>query len=217
MGWALIGVGEFTNIVAIIAGVMVWKSSSRPLRLLTLFLVLNILSDASAIIMARLAGHNLILLNIYLLMSYPIIALIFSYWLDGKAKILTLVSAPAFPGLCVFLHLAGLDDLHGPGKFITTIKGLLVGLIVLRTLYSLMINSGDGPIGGEAPFWITIGTFFLSTCGVAVYAAIPEEITIELWPIHIICVIIAYLLYIRGYWCLRGKASLAVVDLQQAS
>jgi hypothetical protein len=205
MGWVLIGVGEFTNIIAIIAGVMVWRSSPRPIRLLTIFLGLNLLSDISAIIMAWLIGSNLILLNIYELIEYPIIAVIFSYWLDRKARIFTLLSAPVFPIVCVFLHLSGIEDLFGPGSYFTTIKGLLVGLIVLRTLYSLMIHPKGSPIQRTAPFWITIGTFFLATCGVAVYAAIPEQITVELWTIHIICVIIAYVLYIRGFWCLWEK------------
>ncbi|MFC1620314.1 hypothetical protein ACFL45_10255 [Candidatus Neomarinimicrobiota bacterium] len=205
MGWALIGVGEFVNILAIIAGMMVWGLSSRPIRLLTIFLVLNLLTDISAIVMGRLVGHNLILLNIYELIEYPIIAIIFSYWLDGKARIFTLLSAPVFPVLCVFLHLSDIEDLLGPGSYFTTIKGLLVGLIVVRTLYSLMIHPKASPIQRTAPFWITIGTFFLATCGVAVYAAIPEQITVELWTIHIICVINAYLLYIRGFWCLWEK------------
>lgn len=205
MSWIFIGVGDFINILAIVAGVRVWGSSSRPIRLLILLLVLNVVADISGIIIGQLIGYNLILLNIYNLISYPVIAVIFSYWLDGKARTLTLLSAPVFPGLWVFLHLAGLYDLNGPGKYYTTIKGLLVGLIVLRTLYSLMIHSEGSPVHRQAPFWITIGTFFLATCGVAVYAAIPEQITSELWYIHAICVIIAYLLYIRGFWCLMEE------------
>lgn len=197
------GIGDFTNLLAIGAGVLVWKTSPRPIRILTLFLVLNFLTDISAIIMARLIGYNLILLNLYHFLSYPIIVVIFVHWHDGRAKILTLLSAPVYVGLCLYLHFSGLDDLFGPGKYFHTIQGLMVGLIVLGTLFVLMIQATDIPIHSKESFWITIGTFFLCTCGVAVYAAIPEQITYELWYIHTICVIIAYLLYIRGFWILR--------------
>ena len=199
------GIGDFTNVLTIGVGVMVWKSSPRPVRILTVFLILNFLIDMSAIIMGRLIGYNLILLNLYHFISYPLIAVIFAHWLDGKARTLTLLSAPIYIGLCLYMHFSGMDDLLGPGKYFHTIKGLMVGLIVLGTLFVLMVRPADGPISSKAPFWITIGTFFLCTCGVAVYAAIPEQITHELWYIHTICIIIAYLIYIRGFWCLRKE------------
>jgi hypothetical protein len=205
MNWILVGVGDFINILALIAGAVVWGQASRPVRLLVLLLALNFLVDMAGILMGKLYGHNLILMNSYTLIQYPIIAVILSHWLDGRAKSIVLLSIPVFPAACLVMHLVGFENLFGSGKYFHTLEALLAGLIVMRVIYSLMLRSAGSPIQLQEAFWITIGTFFLVSIGVAVYAAIPEQITYELWYIHTLCVIIAYLLYIRGFWCLRQE------------
>lgn len=200
---ALIYVGFFSGLLPLGAGICLWNRSPPSLRILTGLLLYGAISSIACVLLAFLRGNNMVLLHIYTLVSYLLIALLFSYWQQRRAARYMRISIPVFFLIYIFLLLLGYENLQTANKYSLSIHGIFIAFISLYTLYTTLRHHIDYPVYRDERFWVSFGVFIINTGNVLVYSAIPIDITHALWQIHNILIIPGYILYFIGYLCLR--------------
>ena len=192
-----------SGVLPLIAGLLLWKKLSRPMRLLVILLIYGLLNSVVLVVLALQNINNIFLLHLYTLASYLLIALLFSYWLSRLPSKLVRLSIPAFFSLYIILILLGYEDLTLPNVHSRSIRSILIAGITLYTLYFSLRDHIDYPVYQDERFWISIGTFISYSGTALVYAAIPVHITKALWLIHSFLAIMGNFFYLIGYLCLR--------------
>ena len=192
-----------SGILPLAAGVLLWRRSDLALRLLAGLLLYGLVNDIGLYLLAIWRGNNMVLIHICTLVSYIIIAQLFSYWHKGRITRYIRLSIP-FVFLIYFLLLGlGYQNLQLPDKYTDSITSVLIGFMSLYTLYSAFREHTDFSVYKDQRFWVTFGIFFNYPGSLFAILAVPLFITHQLWQIHHIMVIIGNLLYLGGYLCLR--------------
>ncbi len=179
-------------------GLAIWHISTRPMRLLTLFLLFSVLIEILAIALAAMNIRNLFILHIYTMPTYSVLALIFSYWQRDKLRQYLRLSIPIYIVFYLLLFSFGYENLNRPASFGILVMSLLLTFISLYTLFSVLRDSTLSPYHDER-FWISLGTLFAFSSNAVIYSAIRSEITIDIWIIHNILCTTGYLCYFGGY------------------
>lgn len=185
------------------AGLLLWRRSTSPMRLLTGLLFYGLINTVGLVILALWRGNNIVLLHFYTLISYLLVALIFSYWNIGRFALIIKLSIPLFFIMYAILVIFGYEDLTLPNEYSMSIRGVFIAFISLYTLYTTLRKHPDYPIYQDERFWVATGAFINYSGTVLVYAAIPVYITHALWQIHNTLAILANTLFFMGYLCLR--------------
>lgn len=143
------------------------------------------------------------LIHLYTLISYLLIALLFSYWHAARPARIMRLSIPLFFIIYVILFTLGYEELQLPSKYSLSIMSVLVAFIALYTIYATLGDQFDLPAYRNERFWVSFGAFINYPGNVLVYAAIPVFITLALWQIQWVLSIISNILYFGAYLCLR--------------
>ena len=143
------------------------------------------------------------LLHLYTLVSYLLLALLFSHWHVGRSARIIRLSIPLFFIIYVILFTLGYEELQRLNRYSLSIMGVLIAFIALYTLYATLRDQFDLPAYRNERFWVSFGVFINHSVNVLVYAAIPVFITHALWQIHNVLAILGNILYFGAYLCLR--------------
>lgn len=185
------------------AGILLWNKSARPMRLLTGLLLYGSLSNLSLLLLSLQSINNMFLIHLYTLVSYLLIALLFSYWHKGRVARYMRFSIVLFFICCVTILGLGYEDLQHPNKYSQTIAGMLVAIMSLFTLYTAFQGSINHPAYEDERFWVSFSIFISYSGNTFIYIAIPTYITYDVWTILLIVEIFSNLLCFKGYLCLR--------------
>lgn len=194
----------FSNLLPLGAGIYFWKRSSRSIRLLTGLLAYGVLSDVALYLLVLQSVNNMLLLHVYTIVSYLLLALLFSFWHEGKAGRIMRISIPLFVFYYFTLLALGYENLALPNKYSLTMRGMLVALISLYTLYSRQRYRATIPISEDERFWVSLGAFIVNSASIFVYAGIPGDITYTIWQIYMSLSILSNFVYFRAYLCMRN-------------
>ncbi len=145
----------------------------------------------------------MVLFHLYLPLAYTLVAMLFSFWHEGRPARLMRLSIFLFLGIYLLLLVGGYENLQLPNKYSMSIMGVLVAFIALYTLYATLRDQFDLPAYRNERFWVSFGVFINHSVNVLVYAAIPVFITHALWQIHNVLAILGNILYFGAYLCLR--------------
>ena len=173
------------------------------MRLLTGLLLYGSLSNLSLLLLSLQSINNMFLIHLYTLVSYLLIALLFSYWHKGRVARYMRFSIVLFFICYVTILGLGYEDLQHPNKYSTTITGVLVAFISLYTLCTAFQGSINHPAYEDERFWVSFGIFISYSGNTFIYIAIPTYITYDVWTILLISDIFSNLLCFKGYLCLR--------------
>jgi len=185
------------------AGVLLWNKSTRPMRLLTGLLLYGSLSNLFLLLLSLQFINNMFLIHLYTLVSYLLIALLFSYWHKGQGARYMRFSIVLFFICYVTILGLGYEDLQHPNKYSQTIAGVLVAFISLYTLYTAFQGSINHPAYEDERFWVSFGIFISFSGSTFIYIAIPTYITYDIWWIILTLAVLGNLLCFKGYLCLR--------------
>lgn len=185
------------------AGILLWKKSTRPMRLLTGLLICGFLVDVMLLRLALSSINNMFLLHLNTVVSYLLIALLFSYWHKGRIVRYIRLSIVLFFICYLFLFGLGYEDLQMPNKYSHTIRSVLVAFISLYTLFNTFQGSIKHPASEHARFWVSLGAFVSYSGSTFVFVAIPTYITYDVWTIRLILAVLSNLLFFKGYLCQR--------------
>lgn len=185
------------------AGVYLWALSTRPMRLLTGLLAYNLANDIALAFLAMNRVNNMFLFHMYAPLAYGFIALLFSYWNEGRAARYMRLSIPAFIIIYFVLLALGYEDLRRPNKYTLSLLSVSIAVITLYTLYNTLRDHADYPIHQDERYWVSFGTLIYYSGNVLVFSGIPEYITSNLWSINSTLAIVGNILYFRAFLCLR--------------
>ena len=169
------------------------------MKLVTVLLAFGFLNSLGLLVMALFGRNKMILFHFYTLLSYLIIALLFSYWHDRRTALILKMSIPLFFLVYGALLVLGYQDLTQPDKYSMIIQSILVALIALYTLFRNRDRYEKFPVYQDERFWVSIAAFTLFAGPTLVIAAIPTYIPSELWQIFHVLVILGHGLFFLGY------------------
>ncbi len=193
-----VAISVLSSLLAAGVGIAKWHISTRPMRLLTLFILYSALSTIVSIALATRNIQNLFLLHIYTLLAYSALALIFSYWHRDKLRQYIRLSIPAYVVFYLLLLRFGYENLSMPASFSLSVISVLLTLVSLYTLFSVIRDSTIFSYHDER-FWVSVGTLFIFTTTAVIYSGVSSGITIDVWIIHNILCTTGYLCYFGGY------------------
>lgn len=173
------------------------------MRLLTGLLLFGFLCNLFLLLLALQSINNIFLLHLYTIVSYLLIALLFSYWHESRIAKYMRFSIVLF--IIFYVTLLGLDyeELQLPNKYSKTMRSILVAFISLYTLLKVFQGSINNPASEDERFWVSFGIFINFSGSTFVYVAIQDTITFNIWQIRLTLAILSYFLYLKGYLCLR--------------
>ncbi len=179
-------------------GLTKWQISTRPMRLLTVFLLYSTMSNIASIALATRNVQNLFLFHIYALFTYSAMALVFSYWHKDKLRQYIRLSIPVYLTFYLLLLIIGYEDINKQASLGLSVMSVLITIVSLYTLLFILQDSTISTHRDER-FWVSIATLFIFSINAVIYSGIRSEITIDIWIIHNIFNAIGYLCYFGGY------------------
>ena len=198
----------FSTLLPLGAGVVLWKRSSRSMKLVTGLLLLGFLNSLGLLVMTMFGRNNMILFHFYALLSYLIIALLFSYWHDGRTAFVLKMSIPLFFLVYGALLVLGFENWTHPNTYSMVIQSILVALIALYTLNHTLRRHEKFPVYQDERFWVSIAAFTLFAGPTLVRAMTPTYIIPELWQIFHVLVVLSHGLFFLGYVWMRRWTTL---------
>lgn len=198
----------FSTLLPLGAGVVLWKRSSRSMKLVTGLLLFGFLNSTGLLVMAIFGRNNMILVHFYTLLSYLIIVLLFSYWHDGRTALVLKISIPLFFLVYGALALLGYEDLTHPNTYSRAIQSILIALIALYTLYYVLRRHEKFPVYQDERFWVSIAAFTIFAGSTLVHAATPAYISPDLWQIHHVLIVLSHGLFFLGFLWMRKWTTL---------
>ncbi len=180
------------------AGLVKWRIASRPMRLLTVLLLCVVLIDIFTVILALRSINNIFLFHASIIVSYPILALLFSYWHSRRTKRILRWSIPIFIAAVLLLFVLGYETLEMPPAHSLAVMSILLAIISLYTLYTLM-QSGSSPVYRDERLWVSLGVFISYVSTTLIYSGIMDGITDDLWIAHNMIHTIGNLCYLAGF------------------
>ncbi len=193
-----VAISVLSSLLAAGKGVAKWHISTRPMRLLTLFILYAALSNSVGIVLAKVNIQNLFLLHIYALFAYSAMALVFSYWRKDKLRQYIRLSIPAYLTFYLLLLMIGYEDINKPPFLCLLVMSVLITFISLYTLFFVLQDSAIS-VHRDERFWVSIATLLIFSSNVVIYSGVSSGITIDIWIIHNIFSAIGYLCYFGGY------------------
>ncbi len=195
-----------TTLIVFTVGLIKWSKSSQPLKLLTIFLSISILSSTISAVFALKSGRNIFILHIYMGVSYAVLAFLFSYWQKGQLRQLIRLSGPLFIVFYLILLALGYEKLDVPPARSLSVMSILASMISLYTLLTILKRPSIYPVQRDERLWISIGTLIVFSSNSFVYSSILTGITTNIWPIHNILESIGNICYMGGLLWTRSPA-----------
>lgn len=180
------------------AGLVKWRSASRPMRLLTVLLLYTTLSDIFSVTLALRPTSNIFLFHAGIMVFYPILALLFSYWHSRRPKRLLRWSIPIFIAAVLLLFVLGYETLDMPPVYSLGVMSILLAIISLYTLYTLM-QSNSTPVYRDERLWVSLGVFVSFVSTTFIYSGIVGGVTIDIWIAHNMIHTIGNFCYLAGF------------------
>ncbi len=193
----------FTVLFPLGAGILFWNKSTRPMRLLTGLILFGFLCNLFLLLLALQSINNIFLLHLYTIVSYSLIALIFSYWHGSKIAKYMRYSIVLFIIFYFTLLGLGYEELRLPNKYSQTMENMFVAFISLYTLLKVFQGTTNNPVSEDERFWVSLGIFINFPGSIFVCVAIRDTITFNTWQIMSTLTILSYFLYLKGFLCLR--------------
>ncbi len=145
----------------------------------------------------------MVLFHLYAPIAYALLALLFSYWHEGRPARYMRLTIPLFIIAYLALLASGYEDLGLPNKYTLTMMSILIAVITLYTLLSISRGQSTIPIYWDERYWVSFGAFIYYSGNILVFSGIPQFITPSIWLIHNILAIVGNFFYLGAYLCLR--------------
>ena len=187
---------------------MRWRGISTPLRILTALLLFSCCTSIAGIVTASKGLNNIYLIHIWVVGSYPFLAILFSFWHYDKSRQLIRISVLAF--LVFYLISMGfkLERLSMPPAYSLSIMGLCVAMMSLYTLFTILRRDTSIPIYRDERLWISTGAFIYHSGNAFVFSSILNGIAFDVWAIHNTLESVGNICYFGGLvWTLREISS----------
>ncbi len=181
------------------AGLVKWRIAPRPMRLLTVLLLYAALSDIFSVTLAIRAINNIFLFHAGVIVFYPILALLFSYWHSRRSKRLLRWSIPIFIAAVLLLFVLGYETLERPPSHSLSVMSIMLAITSLYTLFTLMRDGSNYPVYRDERFWVSLGVFMSYATTTFIYSGIMDGITDDIWIAHNIIHTIGNLCYLVGF------------------
>ena len=145
----------------------------------------------------------MVLFRAYWPISYGLLAWMFSYFFQGIWVRIARYSIPVYAAIYALMIVLKIESVEGPDvKYSLGLSSLLVVVFSLYTLY-LLLQSKSGVVSRDYRFWIAIGSLVYFATNIVIFSIMSDEIILAMWVIPNSFLVISYLLYFKGYLCLR--------------
>ncbi|MFQ6103025.1 MAG: hypothetical protein ACE5OP_01890 [Candidatus Glassbacteria bacterium] len=167
------------------------------------FLVIAVSVEGAAAALAFHKSYNLWLFNIFIVVDYSFLALVFSFWQKKKTfeKILRL-SVPLFLLFWLGAKLFQLESFDQINNYSRTLESLILTAISLYTLY-ILNEEDDILLIRDRRFWAAAAVLIYFAGNMMIFA-IGEVILggVHVWLVHSSLNIVTNLCYAGAFLCL---------------
>ena len=199
------------SFVSVLLGWAKWRHSSDAMQSLTTLVTYTFISNMASYATASHSIHNDFLLTIYAVVAFPAVAVIFSYWIPTRYQQLLLYKiVPIFFSLNILIISFGQGYFEVPQAISLALTSLLLVGLSFYILLDLLLNPPSHPAYRDERFWVAAGVFVYYSGNALVYAGVLDGVMNEIWIIHNVLNIGAFLCYMIGYTCIpRPRTSLS--------
>ena len=187
------------SVLPAVAGWVTWQKSTRPLRLLTIYVSYVGISNFTGVYLSHQGIRNLFLLHLYVLIAIPFLVYIFSELHTGLPRSITRGLIPVIIIIYVAASFGNNEPFSNPPVRSLAIASLLVTFIALYSLFDLLRSPSRESIFSDEKYWISMGSFIYFAGNAFVYSSILDEISINTWTFHNTIHIVSFLMYFGGY------------------
>lgn len=203
----------FSFIVPLVAGLRRIKYLDNGMRLLLLFLIINLLFEAIAVVLAIREISTAPVYNLLPPFEFTLTALMLYVWHDLKSiKKTTLGSIPLFFIIwgISYLTFSGKDN---PDDVVLPIESILIVILAVVTMFTVM-NRDQIPVLKNPIFWVSsalvvyfAGNLFLFALTPTLLKAYKEDVLRNVWFLHSLLNLIKNLLFLGGILACRTRSS----------
>lgn len=194
-------------LVPLTTGLLLFRRLNADLRLLLLLFAIATVVEGYAFYQVMNTRNAYWLYHIYMPVEYVVIVTVFSSWQQKDlAKRLFRLSIPFFAVLCLWDILGG-GDLNDLNALTASIAYMLYVGISAYTLVNLDYQNIRSTLS-DYRFWIGTALLVYSAGGLAYFSfhdTIVADYLIQIWIIHGVLNILAYLMYSVGFVC-QGRS-----------
>lgn len=185
------------------AGLKWWRLSPGPIKVLTGLLIYQTAANSMELALALNGKSNMILFRAYWPITYGMLAWMFSYFFQGIWVQVARYSIPVYAAVYALMMILRIESIEGPDvKYSLGLLSLLVVVFSLYTLY-LLLRSKSAVMSRDYRFWIAMGSLVYFATNIVIFSTMSREIILAMWVIPNSFLAISYLLYFKGYLCLR--------------
>ena len=187
----------------LITGLLLFKRLGPDMRLLLLLLMIVAMVECYTFYLVMNHRSPYWVHHLYAPVEYSLIAIVFSFW-QQKALVRKLirVSIPPFVIFCLW-DIFGGGDLHDLNALTASVAYTLYVGISAYTLVNLDHKNIRSTFN-DYRFWIGTALLVYSAGGLAYFSfhhTVVVDYLVQIWVIHGILNIVAYLMYSVGYIC----------------
>ncbi len=183
-----------SSYIPFITGIIFFRALDKNLKILFIFIIVKILTDATATILALHQLNNMWVFHIYTLLEYFFLTYILANWQQVKlSKIILLTSIFVFAMIWIISKFTIEKFLLFDNYTSALCSTLLTGLSLL-TLFQIMQDNLTG-IFHDHRFWVSFAILMYSAGNFFTFALA----TIYLWSPHNMINILSNLCYAGGF------------------
>ncbi len=106
-------------------------------------------------------------------------------------------------GFWLAAHFIFRKEIHGFSSIFSSATAIIISCIAAYEL--LRITQREENLAALPEFWFLTGIFFYFFCANFLFGFLQSEILTKIWFLHNIINIITYLIYTKGFLCIRSK------------
>ena len=187
------------SVLLAVVGWVTWRKSTRPLQLLTIYVIYVAISHLIGTYLAFHGIRNLFMLHLYVLIAIPFLVYVFSEIQNGLPKRITRGLIPVIFVIYVAESFGNDGSFSDPPIRSLATASILVTLIALYSLFDLLRAPSRESIFSDERYWISMGSFIYFAGNAFVYSSILGEISINTWIFHNVIHIVSFTIYFGGY------------------
>lgn len=187
------------------AGIYFFRSASRDMQFLAVFIILSLISSLTVTILAIYEINNLWLFHIFTPIEYGFLICVFSFWQRSQLiKKILIWSIVVFFFIWIgakLLQIEQFDHFYHPTRSLSTI---IMTIVSVFTLITINIEEED-LIYKDYRFWVILGVLVSFTGTAIVFNLSDLDLIKSIWTIHSILNITGNICFACAFFFLRSQ------------
>jgi hypothetical protein len=195
-----------SSAVPLLVGLFYYRSLIREMKILVLYLSISFIFELSLFLLGLLGVNNLWMVQVWTIIEYIFIVVLFSYWLK-ESKIRKMLIYSTIPFIIFYIiDVALLSEINKFNSYSRSVESLIFSGVAGYALYDLS-KAHTGSLWQNFRFYLVLAVFLYFTGSLMIFAL--SNLLIEytsnlaklLFMIPMILNLISYFLFAGGILC----------------